>query len=89
MMNIKKLSHVYGTLFLMISTIFFLFISRQVSSSSDDENDLCNFVNACSGCKAFCKAKNSYVRECVDGGPDLQICCCTKKPPRVDGVVIP
>ncbi|WZY89352.1 hypothetical protein YC2023_046087 [Brassica napus] len=81
MMNIKKLSHVYGTLFLMISTILFPFIL--LSSSSDDENELCNFVNACSGCKAFCKAKNSYVRECVDGGPDLQICCCTKKPPRV------
>ncbi|CAH2061575.1 unnamed protein product, partial [Thlaspi arvense] len=79
-MKSKKSSRAYGTGFLLISTIFLIFFSRQASSY---QMLICLDLNiSCSECKAQCN-ETSYGGICVKKNPKTNriICCCKKSPP--------
>ncbi|KAG7636979.1 putative defensin-like protein 79 [Arabidopsis thaliana] len=74
-MKNEKSADAYGTYFLLISTIFLLFIARQASSY---QMLICLDLNiSCADCKKQCE-ETSYGGMCLNGG---RTCCCKKSPP--------
>ncbi|KAL0773894.1 hypothetical protein Bca101_039045 [Brassica carinata] len=78
-MESKKSSHA-GASFLLISTIFLFFLSRQASSY---QMLICSGLStsACSECKAECES--TYGALCIqeNSKSDRIYCCCKKSPP--------
>ncbi|WZZ53919.1 hypothetical protein YC2023_054026 [Brassica napus] len=77
-MESKKSSHA-GASFLLISTIFLFFLSRQASSY---QMLICSGLStACSECKA--ERESTYGALCIqeNSKSDRIYCCCKKSPP--------
>ncbi|XP_019085796.1 PREDICTED: putative defensin-like protein 79 [Camelina sativa] len=77
-MESKKSSHAYGTYFLLISTIFLIFLSQQANSY---QKLICLDLNiSCAECKKQCD-ETSYGGICLNEGLKNETCCCKKSPP--------